>query len=215
MFNQSEDAMKPRILLCALLLCVFAPPLFAQWIPIRTVPIIAGNQTDFLPSVARGMGNLSIAFDDPLGDPFINPAKAQRLNGLTLFTSPTRNSWSNEDGTPVSTVRGSSSYPGAALNSVPFGGFLQRDNLFGGVLVSYQGYNAERTQGGSNWIRPTVVGFPEPVTRSDIGNNTYVFGLFGMQFPDANVSVAGSVSWGKYGAMDGVNLLYPGSIDIR
>src|SRR5206468_6407759 len=93
-----------------------------------------------------GVGNLSIAFDDPLADPFANPAKAGRFKGLTLFTSPTRNSWSNKDGRAVGARFGSSKYPGATINSIPFGGFIQRGDYFGGALVSYQGYDAEHSQ---------------------------------------------------------------------
>ena len=65
--------MKPRVLLSAAFLTL-TKPLFAQWISIRTVPVIASNQGEFQPSIARGMGNLSIAFEDPLADPFVNPA---------------------------------------------------------------------------------------------------------------------------------------------
>jgi len=208
--------MKQRALLTAVLFLLYAPSLLSQWIDIRTVPIIASNQSQFYPSLARGMGNLSVAFDDPFADPFVNPAKAERLSTLTLFASPTRNSWSNEDGGPVSTAVGSSAYPGAAFSSFPFGGFIRKESLFGGALFAYQGYNAERSR------QSGVVPFglrdalaESPPSRHDIGNNTYLFGLFGVRFPESQVSVAASAAWAKYGAIDGVNLLYPGSNDIR
>ena len=98
---------------------------------------------------------------------------------------------------------------------MPFGGFIKKENFFGGALVAYQGYNAERTHGQFMGIQSHVTGIPAPTTRNDLGNNTYLFGLFGVRFPESNVSLAGSVSWAKYGAMDGVTLLYPGSIDIK
>ncbi len=208
--------MKPRVLPYVLLLFSFTSSVFAQWIHIRTVPVIASNQSQFQPSLARGMGNLSIAFDDPLADPFVNPAKANRLSGITLFSSPTRNSWSNENGRAISTAVGSSTYPGAAVSSIPFGGFIQRGKFFGGALVSYQGFIGERS--GTRFDFPITTEprlAPRPAMRSDIGSNTYLFGLFGVNFPESNTSVAGSITWGKYGAMDGVNLLYPGSIDIK
>ncbi len=209
---EAEDAMKERILLSALTLLVIAPALFAQAIHIRTVPVIASNQSDFQPSLARGMGNLSIAFDDPLGDPFINPAKAYRLMGVTIFSSPTRNSWSNEDGRPVTTTLGSSSYPGASISSIPFGGYFSSGKIFGGGLVAYQGYNAKRSSPNVWW---DPLSLQKPTMRTDLGTNTYIFGMFGYRFPNSNVSIAASVSWGDFGAMDGVNLLYPGSYDIK
>ena len=86
------------------------------------------------------MGNLSIAFDDPLADPLINPAKASKLGGLELFFSPTRNTWSNEDGKPVNTNSGSAKYMGTAINSMPFGLYLKKDNFFTGGMISYQSY---------------------------------------------------------------------------
>ncbi|MFQ5798579.1 MAG: hypothetical protein ACE5H0_07785 [Bacteroidota bacterium] len=203
--------MKTNSLFFAFLSLIFTHLLVAQSIHIRTVPVIASNQSEFHPSLARGMGNLSIAFDDPLADPLVNPAKASLLQGVNLFSAPTRNSWSNEDGRSVFTTRGSSKYPGAAINSIPFGGFFQKGTFFGGGLLAHQGYTAERSSastvspwgGTSGWIR------------RDIGSNTYALALFGMRFPNSDVSVAGSFSWAQYGAMDGVNLLYPGSSDIK
>ena len=84
--------MEQRAALCFLLLSIFAPVLNAQWIPIRTVPLITARQSEMQPSLARGMGNLSIVFDDPLGNLFLNPANAASLTGIVLFTSPTHNS---------------------------------------------------------------------------------------------------------------------------
>lgn len=205
--------MRTKVLLSVVLLLVCAPSLLAQAIQVRTVPVIAGNQSEFQPSLARGIGGLSVAFVDPLGDPFINPAKAYRLRGVNIFSSPTRNSWSNEDGRPVITSLGSSKYPSASISSVPFGGFYSSGTFFGGGLMAYQGYSAERSlpiaQPG------LVVQIPQGVMKRDLGNNTYLFGLFGARLPESRVTLGASVSWGHFGAMDGVNLLYPGSYDIR
>jgi hypothetical protein len=157
------------------------------------------------------MGNLSIAFDDPLGDLFFNPAKASSLTGLVLFTSPTRNSWSNDDNRPVITALGSSRYPGASVTSIPFGGFLGSDDIFAGGLIAHQAYRAE-----SSFGQPSVVpaGILQNETKNAIGNNTYLFGLFGTRILERNLSIAGSLSWARYNAMDGVDLLYPGSVDL-
>jgi len=184
----------------------FITSIYSQEINLRTVPLIAGNQTDFYPSLSRGMGNLSIAFDDPLADPLINPAKASKLGELELFFSPTRNSWSNEDGRPVYTSSGSAKYMGAAINSMPFGFYIKRDNFFTGGIISYQSYLSDRSI-PNNWLNSN--------TKSDVGNNVYLFGLAGVYLPDLKLSIGGSISWSELHAIDGVNLLYPGSYDIK
>ncbi|MCL4549627.1 MAG: hypothetical protein M1495_13770 [Bacteroidetes bacterium] len=206
--------MRLRIVFFALPLFLLTSELFAQWISIRTIPVIASNQSEFQPSLARGMGNISIAFDDPLGAQFINPAKASRLNGITLFTSPSRNSWSNDDGRPVFAGSNSSFYPGTSINSIPIGGFFRSDNYFSGIMVAYQGYNGERSQRSFATRGPASSSMAD-VKRTDVGNNTYLYGLLGMSIPNTGLSVAVSGSWGKFGAIDGVNLLYPGAIDIK
>lgn len=207
--------MRLRIVFSALPLFLLASELSSQWISIRTIPVIASNQTEFQPSLGRGMGNLSIAFDDSLGGHFVNPAKASQLKGITLFTSPSRNSWSNENGRAVFAAGGSSFYPGASINSIPFGGFFKSDNYFGGIMVAYQGYTGERSFSNFNTIGRPAGFYQIDAKKTDVGNNTYLHGLFGMSIPNTRLSVALSGSWGKFGAIDGVNLLYPGAFDLK
>ena len=188
------------------LLFIFLTTTFSQEINLRTVPLIAGSQTNFYPSLSRGMGNLSIAFDDPLADPLMNPAKASKLGDFELFFSPTRNTWSNEDGRTVYTSSGSAKYKGTVMNSMPFGFYLNKSNLFTGGIISYQSYSSERSIPG--YILNNN-------TKSDVGNNVYLFGLIGAYFPELKLSVGASISWSELDAIDGVNLLYPGSYDIK
>jgi len=201
--------MKVKLPFLIVFTIIFSSLLFAQEIHIRTVPVITANQAEFHLSLARGMGNLSIAFDDLLGDPFVNPAKASRIRELTIFSSPTRNSWSNENARPVFTPSGSSKYLGTSMNSIPFGGFFQVGKTYAGGLVAYQGYSAKRWTSAAGW------GVYSPSIRNDIGSNAYAFGLFGVRLPGPNVSIAGSISSADYTALDGVNLLYPGSYEIK
>lgn len=198
--------MKTRTLTIILFCLAFIKIIYSQEIHLRTVPLAAGNQADFYPSLSRGMGNLSIAFDDPLSDPLINPSKTYRLKGLKLFFSPTRNTWSNEDGRAVFTSSGSAKYLGTAINSIPFGLFLNKDNFFTGGIISYQSYSSERSI-PNNWLSNNN-------TKYDVGNNVYLFGLAGTYLPELKLSIAGSISWSEVKAIDGINLLYPGSIDI-
>src|SRR5256884_1037012 len=45
--------------------------------------------------------------------------------------------------------------------------------------------------------------------------NAYVFALVGKTLPKQKVSLAASFSWARLNAMDGVDLLYPGSQSIN
>lgn len=143
--------MKKRILITAQIFLFLFTITSSQEIEIRSIPLIGINQTDFQPSLSKGMGNLSIAFDDPISDPFINPAKASKLRGINLFFSPTFNSWSNEEGSSISSNWGSSKYKGTGVNSLPFGLFSRKDNFFTGGIITYQSYSSERTT-ITNWI---------------------------------------------------------------
>jgi hypothetical protein len=61
----------------------------AQLISLKTVPIATGEQFLIFPTANMGMAGVSLALDDPLLDPFINPAKAARLRGMQLHSTPT------------------------------------------------------------------------------------------------------------------------------
>ena len=58
---------------------------FAQLISIKTVPVASGDQFLIFPSQKLGMGNVSIAVDDHLLDPFHNPAKGIRNIKTSLY----------------------------------------------------------------------------------------------------------------------------------
>ena len=58
---------------------------FGQLISIKTVPVASGDQFMIFPSRNLAMGGVSIALDDPLLDPFVNPAKGVHLQNPLLF----------------------------------------------------------------------------------------------------------------------------------
>jgi hypothetical protein len=58
---------------------MWAASLPAQLITIRTVPVSQAHQFDIYPSRTLAMGGVSIAVDDPLLDPFANPATGARV----------------------------------------------------------------------------------------------------------------------------------------
>lgn len=73
-------------------------PLEAQVIPVKTIPLATGDQFLVHPSERTGMGSVSLALDDPEGDPFVNPAKATRLEASRLVGDPTYYSVSDGNG---------------------------------------------------------------------------------------------------------------------
>jgi hypothetical protein len=215
MFETTVEEQTMKLLMSILVLMyVVGFPARAQWIQIRTVPVVAANQGEFYPSLARGMGNLTFTLDDPLGASFMNPAKASLVNGIVLFSSPTRAGWSNDNGRAVTSTQGSSLYTGTALSSIPFGTLMNFGSVFGGAVVAYQGYKGDRTRQPFPWVGPLDVIGPSAAT-TDLGANTFVTGVLGYQTPDKTFAVGASASWGELSAIDGVNLLYPGATDIR
>ena len=72
--------------------------LAAQSISPRTVPVQMSQQFDIIPSDRAGMGSVSLALDDALLDPFVNPAKALRLKSGTLSVAPYFHSQSDARG---------------------------------------------------------------------------------------------------------------------
>jgi len=70
----------------------------AQLVPVKTAPVATGSQFQLYPSHARGMGGVHLAVDDTLGDAFVNPATAARLNGTWAFSAPSHYTITEADG---------------------------------------------------------------------------------------------------------------------
>jgi hypothetical protein len=60
----------------------------AQVVTPRTLPVLQSGQFDMFPSALAGMGGATIALDDTLLDPFVNPAKATRIGVSHIFSAP-------------------------------------------------------------------------------------------------------------------------------
>ena len=72
----------------------------AQTIPIKTVPVAEGGQFLLFPSQNLGMGGVAIALDDPLLDPFVNPAKAINTEGIRFASAPVYYGFTEGNGMP-------------------------------------------------------------------------------------------------------------------
>lgn len=158
----------------------------AQLISIKTVPVATGNQFLLYPSANLGMAGVSVAIDDHLLDPFVNPAKGSRLEGSRLFGSPTFYGISDR---------------GPGGRTLPLGATFAGQNFFGAVSASLQ----QLDRNGQGFCQFGGCGITLSDSRS---TNQYLHGMVGSRLGNADLSVGVSVSWADLNAVEGVDLLY-------
>ena len=95
----------------------------AQVIAIKTVPVATGDQFLILPSERLGMGGVSIALDDMLLDPFVNPAKGALIEESVFLGTPTFYGISNANGSG---------------RSLPVTALFRSDGGFGAISFALQ-----------------------------------------------------------------------------
>ena len=179
--------------LLTLLFC-FTSSASAQLLSLRTVPLAAGNQFNLAPADRGGMGGVTIALDDRLLDPFINPALGRHLEGSTIAGSPAFYGFDVGE-------RGG--------RTLPVTGLFSGDRWFGGATLALQQLLHDNRFG----FQPGICCFPPQVsTLSDRSStNLYSQAFLG------RASASGRWSWGvglelaSLDAVDGVELLYNGS----
>lgn len=197
--------MRTRVLpLSIVMLVAGAAPAATQLISIRTVPISQSHQFDLFPSLRMGMGGVSIAVDDSLGDPFINPAKGARAGASSFFGSPGLYSVSSGAG---------------AGRTLPLGALVRSGEWFGGASLALQ--QVDLSDRGFFGIQVPVrclacerqgVDFGPP-ERSN--GNAYAYAMVGKVLPKAGLSIGGSLFWAGLNGVDGVDLLYSGSASLK
>lgn len=191
-----------RVLVMILILPVISP---AQLISLKTAPVAAGNQFLLFPSRNLGMGGVSIAVEDPLADTFVNPAKGARLTDVHFFGAPTFYNVSDNQG---------------AARTLPLGTVFGGGKWFGGISLAVQQLQAAEPPVFFG-VQPTV--FVEPggeaiyysPLKEQNANNFYISGILGTRLPGSDISLAAGLFWAELEAVDGVDLLYPRSQDIR
>lgn len=180
----------------------------AQLIPIKTIPIAQGDQFQIFPSNSLGLGGVSIALPDSFGDPFANPATGTRVRASRVFSLPTLYSISGGAG-------GGRSLPVAML--------ARRANWYGGLALVLQQVDPShppQIRGGDVIAAPNTVadllpaGTPIPGPDNRAHGNTYAFGMIGRTLP-RNLAVGASVLWTGLHAVDGVDLMYSGSLRVK
>lgn len=166
----------------AMALAGSAAPGAAQLVTPKTVPVHQGEQWEIYPSSRPGLGGLSIALDDTLADPFVNPAKAARVRGGTLFGAPFAHSISGERG---------------GGRTLSLGGI----GSAGAWAVAGVGAVQQLDRAGPIWNRPTS---------ERTANNRYLSVALARRLP-AGFAAGASAFGAELGAVDGVDLLYAGS----
>ena len=180
----------------------------AQLVPVKTVPLATGSQFQLYPSETRGMGGVTLAVDDTLGDAFVNPATAHRLDGTWAYSAPSHYTITENDG-------------GARTLSV--GVLVDRGQWFGGIGGALQQLtpgpkSRRRSVPFDPRVRPESRFRSESLSirplRETSAENQYLTLLGGRQLTD-QWALAGTVQWAGLGAMEGVDLLYPGNRGLQ
>ena len=177
-------------------------PARAQLIPIKTIPIAQGDQFQIFPANNLGLGGVSIALPDSLGDPFANPATTARLTGSRFFSAPAVYSVSGKAG---------------GGRSLPFAMLTRSANWYSGLAVVLQQVDPSRPPNEGGIFPGGVVGPPPPgglpIPGPDLRThgNKYAFAMFGRSWAGSNLSIGASALWTGLHALDGVDLLYSGS----
>jgi hypothetical protein len=173
----------------------------AQLISVRSVPVAATEQFLVVPSQNLGMGGVSIAYDDPSLDPFVNPAKGGRLRGVYLFSAP---------------VFGNITKNNGGIRTLPLGALLGAAKWFGGMSLAVQQFSGPERPDFINWRTTIDVARNSSSLLADQNkNNLYAAGLIGTKLGGAGISLAAGVSWAGLEAVDGVDLLYGNSSRIE
>lgn len=182
-----------RVLSVLLALAVLPAAAAAQLIQIRTVPVAAGDQFLLVPSRTLAMGGVTIAVEDPLADPWVNPATGARVpGGGQLYAAPAFYSITEGAGN---------------ARTLPMGAFFGAgaSRWFGGTMLAFQQVSDGDRFGGC-CIR-TASGVP---LSDGTGYNLYAHGVLGRRLEtDGDLAVGISVLAADLSAVDGVDLLYP------
>jgi hypothetical protein len=183
-----------RARLFVAILLVLPVPAAAQHIPIKTVPIPTGEQFSIFPSRNMGMGDVRIATDDRLLDPFANPARGARVSRLHVHALPTfyreTNQWVGGRTLPLAVV-----VPG--------------QRVFGAAAFALQQVN---TGNRWTWAPPGTGG---SVIRDNSSSNRYLLGMLGTRLNEDRTAIGLSIYHADLDAVDGVGMLYGNSIGIE
>ncbi len=187
-----------------LVLAAFPCETAAQLISLKTVPVAAGDQFMIFPSRNLGMGGVSIALDDRLLDPFVNPAKGARVGQGEFFSSPTFYSISQNSG---------------AARTLPMGTLFSSESWFGGGVVALQQIETGNRFDFGPVLLDLAITVPPPLPPQNTlseqqSTNKYVQALVGRKIAGGKFAIAASAMLADLNAIDGVEHLYAGASEI-
>ena len=187
---------------------IFFQSISAQNIGIKTIPVATGDQFLLFPAPSLGIGGVSIALDDPLGDAFVNPARGARLDGTHLFSSPMFYTIAMEDSWWGSGNSGSA-------QTFPFGVHSKSGQFFGGGMVAWQQLNIEREELNPFFGDPLIdIAFQPGQQFLQSLHNMFGFVTGGYLSKDGRLAVGGSILGGELNGLEGVRMLYWGGDDV-
>jgi hypothetical protein len=173
----------------------------AQVVTPKTLPVLQGGQFDMFPSAHAGMAGATIALDDSLLDPFVNPAKATRIGVGSFFGAPYFHSISGGRGGGKSLPLGGSGSWGAWSATGMFT-FQQLDRVVPPTFFFGCPVCAESMQSSQS------------STSGRSAYNQYAAGSIARRL-SPSTSVGLGVQLAALDAIDGVDLLYSGSDQIN
>ena len=151
----------------------------------RTIPVQQSGQFDIFPSKLAGMAGVSLALDDTLLDPFVNPAKAIRVGAVMGLSVPGFHHISQG---------------GGGGNTIPAGVLFSRRGWAGGGLLASQRLSE---------IRPV-----SPTGARIHPHNEYFSALLARQM-SRGVTLGLSAYSARLGGLDALSQLYAGSDGVE
>jgi hypothetical protein len=188
-----EFRMSPFLLSITFAFLLIPQLAIAQLISVKSVPVAEGDQFSIFPSQNISMGGISIALDDPLLDPFLNPAKANGPGSSWFYSSPGYYGISDENGSG---------------KTLPIGGILKQKNWFAGVALAIQTLSTPQSS--------NIVPASNDRSLNELSSgNQYFYGVYGRSLPEKNLSFGINLFVANLSALEGVELLYPQSSSIQ
>lgn len=134
-------------------------PATAQLISLKTVPVASGDQFMIFPSARLAMGGIALAVDDPIADPFTNPAMGVFVEESQVYSSPTFYSISNRSGS-ARTLPAGAAFTGRGWFGSVYAAFqdLKRGEQFFGGFLDLPGPNALSRRTATNKYANVSVG---------------------------------------------------------